>query len=88
MMGGDHPSKPVIECSDILGSKPKVLTQIIAFKRLHAENWLGCKISFPLPKDQVANEDAGFGVRYNRKLVQLGCLGLLQLSFIANHLSS
>jgi hypothetical protein len=27
MMGGDHPSNPVIECSDILGSKPKVLAQ-------------------------------------------------------------
>jgi hypothetical protein len=49
----DQLSNLDIECSDILGPKPKVLSQVIAFKGLHTGFWLGCKISFPLLKDQV-----------------------------------
>lgn len=59
MMGGDHPSSPVIACSDFLGPKLKVRAQVLVFKALHTGNWLSCKISFPLPDEQAASEDAG-----------------------------
>ncbi len=70
VLAGDRPDAPVVAAGGPLGSQlSKIRAQLVAYNAAHTTPYLGFLLSFPLPDKQKANEEAGFGVRYARKLL-------------------
>jgi hypothetical protein len=60
---------PVIASGKTLGSQlSKIRARLISSRPKYRDAFLGLSLRFPLPEEQRVNEEAGFGVRYNRTL--------------------
>ncbi|KAF9772331.1 hypothetical protein IL306_009964 [Fusarium sp. DS 682] len=55
---------PLIASGDKIGLGTKIKAQLLSIKAPDCDPWIGLALEFPLGKDQKANEEAGFGVRY------------------------
>ncbi|KAF5598797.1 DNA helicase [Fusarium pseudocircinatum] len=55
---------PLIASGDNIGLRTKIKAQLRSVRAWDCDTWIGLTLDFPLGKDQKANEDAGFGVRY------------------------
>lgn len=87
---GGSPTSPILAGSRALGSElSKLQARLVAYKTVHSNSWLGFKLTFPLPEAQAASEKAGFGVVYNRKLIdpRRGCDSLSAASPFRVHVA-
>lgn len=72
VLGG--PNGPIIAAGSHFGPGVSVNTsRIILRANANADQCMGFSINFPLGEGQKANEEAGFGVRYNRQSPKLQC---------------
>ncbi|KLO97152.1 uncharacterized protein LW93_3125 [Fusarium fujikuroi] len=55
---------PLIASGDKIGLRTKIKAQLRSVQAWDCDPWIGLTLDFPLGKDQKANEEAGFGVRY------------------------
>ncbi|KAG9495213.1 hypothetical protein J7337_013448 [Fusarium musae] len=55
---------PLIASGDKIGLRTKIKAQLRSVQAWDCDTWIGLTLDFPLGKDQKANEEAGFGVRY------------------------
>ncbi|KAF5636033.1 DNA helicase [Fusarium sp. NRRL 52700] len=55
---------PLIASGDKIGLRTKIKAQLRSVQAWDCDTWIGLALDFPLGKDQKANEEAGFGVRY------------------------
>ncbi|KAF5636784.1 uncharacterized protein FTJAE_5980 [Fusarium tjaetaba] len=55
---------PLIASGDKIGLHTKIKAQLRSVQAWDCDTWIGLTLDFPLGKDQKANEEAGFGVRY------------------------
>ncbi|KAF5701883.1 hypothetical protein FMUND_13716 [Fusarium mundagurra] len=55
---------PLIASGDKIGLRTKIKAQLRSVQAWDYDTWIGLTLDFPLGKDQKANEEAGFGVRY------------------------
>ncbi|KAF5691881.1 DNA helicase [Fusarium denticulatum] len=55
---------PLIASGDKIGLRTKIKAQLRAVQAWDCDTWIGLTLDFPLGKDQKANDEAGFGVRY------------------------
>ncbi|KAF5685137.1 ATP-dependent helicase [Fusarium circinatum] len=55
---------PLIASGDKIGLRTKIKAQLRSVQAWDCDTWIGLALDFPLGKDQKANEEVGFGVRY------------------------
>ncbi|PNP83871.1 hypothetical protein FNYG_02559 [Fusarium nygamai] len=55
---------PLIASGNKIGLRTKIKAQLRSVQAWDCDTWIGLTLDFPLGKDQKANEEAGFGVRY------------------------
>lgn len=62
------PLGPVFAAGISLGSQlSRIRARLVRSNAAHSDPWIGFLLRFPLPEKQIANEEAGFGVRHKSK---------------------
>jgi hypothetical protein len=69
LLAEDRPDSPIIAAHSVFGEGLSKLSATLVVNRTTPPNASkGFRLGFPLAKGQVANENAGYGVRYTRRL--------------------
>jgi hypothetical protein len=65
----DHTGMPLVGTlsGNPAGAPRDIRVRVISARYRDSSPYIGINLRFPLPPNQASNEDAGFGVRYERK---------------------
>ncbi|KAK5991591.1 hypothetical protein PT974_09876 [Cladobotryum mycophilum] len=53
---------PICASGNFFGLRTKIMAKFCIFKKAESDSWMGLSLHFPFGKDQIANEQSGFGV--------------------------